>query len=50
VAIARDIYQAVPISGTWSGFPGSYKDMSVSVDIHVDPSSQAAEAAPAMSA
>ena len=41
VAVARDIYQAVPISGTWSGFPGSYKDMSVSVDIHVDPASQA---------
>lgn len=35
VAVARDIYQAVPISGTWSGFPGSYKDMDVSVDIHV---------------
>jgi transglutaminase-like putative cysteine protease len=36
VAVARDIYQAVPISGTWSGFPGSFLDMSVSVDIHVD--------------
>ena len=36
VAIARDIYQAVPISGTWSGFPGSFKDMSVVVDISVD--------------
>jgi transglutaminase-like putative cysteine protease len=36
VAIARDIYQAVPISGSWSGFPGSFKDMKVSVDIHVD--------------
>jgi transglutaminase-like putative cysteine protease len=36
VAVARDIYQAVPISGTWSGFPGSFIDMSVGVDISVD--------------
>ena len=36
VAIARDIYQAVPVSGTWSGFPGSFLDMTVSVDITVD--------------
>ncbi|CAN5382770.1 transglutaminase family protein [soil metagenome] len=37
VAIARDIYQAVPISGTWRGFPGSFQGMDVSVDIHADP-------------
>jgi transglutaminase-like putative cysteine protease len=36
VAIARDIYQAVPISGTWAGFPGSFLDMTVQVDISVD--------------
>jgi len=36
VAVARDIYQAVPVSGTWSGFPGSFLDMSVSVDIRVE--------------
>lgn len=36
VAVARDIYQAVPISGTWSGFPGSFIDMTVSVDVTVD--------------
>jgi len=36
VAVARDIYQAVPISGTWVGFPGSFLDMTVSVDITVD--------------
>lgn len=42
VAVARDIYQAVPISGTWSGFPGSFLDMTVSVDISVDPGSDAA--------
>lgn len=36
VAIARDIYQAVPISGTWSGMPGSYRGMEVQVDAHVE--------------
>ncbi len=36
VAIARDIYQAVPISGTWAGFPGSFLDMTVTVDVTVD--------------
>ncbi|MDT9600278.1 transglutaminase family protein [Sphingosinicella rhizophila] len=36
VAVARDIYQAVPVSGTWSGFPGSFLDMEVSVDVRVD--------------
>ena len=40
VAVARDIYQAVPISGTWSGFPGSFLDMGVSVDISVDRSAE----------
>jgi len=38
VAIARDIYQAVPISGTWAGFPGSFIDMKVTVDIVPDDS------------
>jgi transglutaminase-like putative cysteine protease len=36
VAVARDIYQAVPISGTWSGFPGSFIDMTVGVNISVE--------------
>lgn len=36
VAIARDIYQAVPISGTYNGFPGSFADMTVSVDVTLD--------------
>lgn len=36
VAVARDIYQAVPISGTWAGFPGSFIDMTVGVDISID--------------
>ena len=37
VAVARDIYQAVPISGTWAGYPGSFIDMEVAVNISVDP-------------
>jgi transglutaminase-like putative cysteine protease len=36
VAVARDIYQAVPVSGTWAGFPGSFVDMTVGVDISVE--------------
>ena len=36
VAIARDIYQAVPISGTWAGFPGSFLDMAVTVDARIN--------------
>ena len=36
VAIARDLYQAVPISGSWGGFPGSFQDMTVTVDIRLD--------------
>jgi transglutaminase-like putative cysteine protease len=36
VGVARDPYQAVPLSGTWSGFPGSFLDMAVSVEIAMD--------------
>ena len=36
VAIARDPYQAVPLSGTWAGFPGSAAGMDVSVEIALD--------------
>lgn len=36
VAIARDIYQAIPVSGTWAGFPGSFLGMDVAVDAHVE--------------
>lgn len=36
VAVARDPYQAVPLSGTWMGFPGSSVDMDVSVEIAMD--------------
>jgi transglutaminase-like putative cysteine protease len=45
VAVARDIYQAIPISGTWSGFPGSYQGMDVTVDIHAEPNSTHTEPA-----
>ncbi len=35
VAVARDPYQAVPLSGTWSGFPASYRGMQVTVDVEL---------------
>jgi len=37
VAIARDPYQALPLSGAWTGFPGSALGMDVTVQIDVDP-------------
>ena len=36
VAVARDPYQAVPISGTWSGFPGCDLGMDVTVEVSLD--------------
>ena len=33
VAVARDPYQAVPLSGSWSGFPASFIGMDVTVDV-----------------
>ena len=36
VAVARDPMQAVPLSGTWSGFPGASLGMTVKVDIRMD--------------
>ncbi len=36
VAVARDPYQAVPISGTWSGFPSSSSGMTVKIEITLD--------------
>lgn len=33
VAVARDPYQAVPLSGSWSGFPASYIGMDVAVEV-----------------
>ena len=46
VAIARDIYQAVPISGTWGGFPGSFVDMTVQVEVAI--AGQQSAAAPSI--
>ena len=43
IAVARDLYQAVPISGTWNGFPGAYLGMDVTVAIDVvDPMEETA--------
>jgi transglutaminase-like putative cysteine protease len=36
VAVARDPYQAVPISGTFSGFPSSDLGMTVAVEVRLD--------------
>jgi transglutaminase-like putative cysteine protease len=33
VAVARDPYQAIPLSGTWSGFPASYQGMQIEVEV-----------------
>jgi transglutaminase-like putative cysteine protease len=46
VAVARDPHHVVPLSGTWTGFPGSFEGMDVSVDIAMDaPTSSTAAAA-----
>ena len=42
VAVARDPYQAVPISGTWSGFPNSDLGMDVSVEVALEEPQQLA--------
>ncbi|EJL24952.1 transglutaminase family protein [Novosphingobium sp. AP12] len=34
VAVARDPYQALPLSGTWFGLPASFLGMDVTVDVH----------------
>ncbi len=36
VAVARDPYQALPLSGTFKGFPASYLGMTVKVDVELD--------------
>ncbi|TVV74053.1 transglutaminase family protein [Sphingomonas solaris] len=36
VAVARDPYQAVPLSGTWAGMPSSAAGMDVSVEITLE--------------
>jgi transglutaminase-like putative cysteine protease len=37
VAVARDPYHAVPISGSWRGFPSANLGMKVSVSVHCQP-------------
>jgi transglutaminase-like putative cysteine protease len=44
VAVARDPYQAVPISGTWAGFPGSELPMDVKVEVHLEDEQESAPA------
>jgi transglutaminase-like putative cysteine protease len=46
VAEARDPAQAIPISGTWSGFPGSDAGMSVDVVVSLDDPAQFTAPAP----
>jgi transglutaminase-like putative cysteine protease len=36
VAVARDPYQAIPVSGTWRGFPSDNLGMRVSVDVECE--------------
>jgi transglutaminase-like putative cysteine protease len=36
VAVTRDASQAVPLSGTWQGFPSDYLGMDVEVDVSAD--------------
>jgi len=40
VAVARDPYQAVPISGSWAGFPSSSLGMTVDVDVTAEEPTQ----------
>jgi transglutaminase-like putative cysteine protease len=37
VGVARDPHQAVPLKGTYTGFPDDYQDMDVSVEVTSDP-------------
>ncbi len=46
VAVARDPAQAIPISGTWSGFPASDLGMTVTVDVTLEDPAQHKVSAP----
>jgi transglutaminase-like putative cysteine protease len=46
VAIAREPQQAVPIAGTWRGFPSDNLGMKVAVDVHCEPDPEDAPVAP----
>jgi len=41
VAVARDPRQAVPISGTWTGFPSDHLGMTVEVEVTAEPETNA---------
>jgi len=44
VAVVRDPRQAVPVSGTWTGFPSDFVEMTVDVAVTPDASEEAARA------
>jgi transglutaminase-like putative cysteine protease len=46
VAVTRDISQAVPISGSFVGTPGSYLGMTVDVTVASDPAAASNSATP----
>jgi transglutaminase-like putative cysteine protease len=46
VAVARDIYQAVPISGSWTGHPGSFDRLDVAVHAEVEADAPEPDLAP----
>src|SRR5262249_31689342 len=41
VAVARDPRQAVPVSGTWTGFPSDHLGMTVEVEVEVSAETEA---------
>jgi hypothetical protein len=42
VAVVRDPRQAVPISGTWTGFPSDHLGMTVEVEVTAEAEAKAA--------
>jgi hypothetical protein len=42
VAVVRDPRQAIPISGTWTGFPSDHLGMTVEVEVTAEPETVAA--------
>jgi transglutaminase-like putative cysteine protease len=46
VAVARDPYHAIPISGSWRGFPADNLGLRVSVSVHCQPTTEVEEETP----
>ncbi len=46
VAVVRDPRQAIPISGTWTGFPSDHLGMTVEVEVTEESGSEAADPGP----